>query len=912
MDWLLQLVSRRAGWVVLGITLLTALALAGIVDLRTGSLHLPIDPSTDRLLPSSSDERLFYDQVLRLFGNEEVLVVAFSAGDIFTPDHLRRIQRLTNRLGQIPGVARVLSISNATNIHGANNDIEVGPFFDSVPEASDELERLRAEVLGNPVYRNTLVSRDASTAIVLVYLSHDSKHEAGVGEIDQSITTVANEERGDGTIWISGNPHIKAVLSDTLLRSLARTVPLAFLVVGLVSLISLRSILGLIVPLGTILIALVWTLGLIGWWHGSLNLVTTSVPPLVITLGFAYVMHVVAEYYHAAHPQTSGPQIGRIGFVQGVLREVALPVAVNGVTTSLGFLALTLSPVAAIREFGLYSVVGILCSVVLCLTLVPAVLALLPLPKPIGKTESVPPLDRLADRLAAFDVRRRGPILAATVLVLVACVVGMTRIRVGTQYVADFDPKSPVRQDFEAINAKFGGANPFFVVVQADYPDAIVEPANLRTIESFQRWLEQQPEIGSTTSIVDFLELVNRGMHNNDPAYLAVPDTLRLAKQLLLAAGSKETSSLVDGRYETANVQARTSVSDSFAMASLIERIQHRAAKLAGNLRARVTGNVAVLDRALNDIARAQLQSLGLAIVTIYFAFALMLTSFRMGIIALIPNLVPIAVFYGILGFTGITLNLSTSVIACIALGIAVDVTIHYFARFNREARRLASERAATTSSLRAVIRPITFARLGICLGFLILMTAELQSQRVVGALAATTLAVGWVFDVTIGPSLCSRIKLVTLWDVLTLNLGAEPERTIPLFDGLSARQARIFVLMATLSEVPAGTRLFSEGDKGPDMYAVIEGRLVASLTRGDSRVRFAELARGDLVGEVAVFAGNRTADVDVVEDARLLRFSESDLDRIAQRYPRIGVKIFRNLNRVLAGRVANTTAAIG
>lgn len=911
MDSLLRFVSTRARWVLLGIVFLTGFALLGIVDIRTRSVRLPIDSSTDRLLPSTSEDRVFYDQTRRLFGSEEVLVVAFSAEDTFTSDHLRRIQRLTDRIGKIMGVARVLSLANATNLRGGDDGIEVGPFFRSVPEKPDELEHLRTEVLANPIYRNTLVSRDGSTALLLIYLRDDSGRGLAVGEIDRQIATVANEERGDAQIWITGNPHVKAVLSETLLRSLGRTIPLAFAVVGLVSLISLRSVLGLVLPLSTIVIALVWTLGLIGWLHGSLNLVTTSVPPLVITLGFAYVMHVVAEYYHSAHQPAGHEPAERIGLVQSTLREVSLPVAVNGLTTSLGFLALALSPVTAIREFGLYSVIGILFSVILCLSFVPATLALLRPPKPMREVLRMRPLDRLAERMAAFDVNRRWLIVGVTAVVLAVCAFGMTRIRVGTEYISDFDSTSAVRRDFEAINAKFGGANPLSVVIRSQAGDAFVDPANLRAVEELQRWLEKQPEVGSTTSIVDFLELVNQGMHDNDPAYFTVPETVRLAKQLLLAAGSKEISSLVDGQYQTANVLVRTNVSNSFGMASLTKRIEKRSAELPGSLKARVTGNVVVLDRTLNEIARGQLQSLGSAIVTIYFAFAVMLTSWRMGLIALIPNLVPIAVFYGILGFSGITLNLSTSVIACIALGIAVDVTIHYFARFNRDARRLASERAATASSLRAVIRPITFARLGICLGFLILVTGELRSQREVGVLAAATLAVGWLFDLTIGPALCSRVKLVTLWDVLTLNLGAEPQRTIPLFEGLSVRQARIFVLMSTIELVSAGTRLFSEGDKGLDMYTVIEGRLVASLKRGNSRIRFAELSRGDLVGEVALFSGSRTADVEVVQDARLLRFREADVERIARRYPRIGVKIFRNLNRILAARVANTTAAI-
>jgi hypothetical protein len=289
----------------------------------------------------------------------------------------------------------------------------------------------------------------------------------------------------------------------------------------------------------------------------------------------------------------------------------------------------------------------------------------------------------------------------------------------------------------------------------------------------------------------------------------------------------------------------------------------------------------------------------------------LLLTSFRVGLYALIPNLLPIAIYYGVLGLLDVPLNLSTSLIGAITLGIAVDDTVHYFARFALEARRLGDEGRATASTLRAVIRPVTATTLGLCLGFLALTLSDLRYQVQFGLLSAFTMAVGWALELTLSPAICSRIRLVTLWDVLRLDLGPEPHRSIPLLAGLSPRQARIFALMSRIVSVPAGGRLFAEGERGSELFVVIEGELVASTARGAGRVEFSRMRRGDVVGEVALFSEARTADVDVASDARLLRFGDADLERLGRRWPRIAAQVNRNLNRVLASRVVSTAQAL-
>jgi CRP-like cAMP-binding protein len=240
-------------------------------------------------------------------------------------------------------------------------------------------------------------------------------------------------------------------------------------------------------------------------------------------------------------------------------------------------------------------------------------------------------------------------------------------------------------------------------------------------------------------------------------------------------------------------------------------------------------------------------------------------------------------------------------------LGIAVDDTIHYFARFIREARRRLDEQRAAVSALKSVGRPVTYTSLALCLGFLVLNASELRTMAELGSLAAFALAFAWGTDFVLTPALCGRL-LATLWDLLTIDLGRDPQNSIPLFQGLSARQARIVALMASVWRVPAGHRLFETGEPGDALYVVIDGRLRVSLSRGGQSLELATYTRGGVCGEVGLFHEDRTADVEALEDARLLRLTESCFDELGRRYPRIAAVVFRNLNETLAARMAGAT----
>jgi predicted RND superfamily exporter protein len=895
-------------WIVLlGVTLLTVFLVSRLVDFETGEAQLRLDSSVDRLLPQGDEDQAFYKEVRRVFGSDETILIALVDDEAFTPENLAVVMRLTDRIKRLDGIHHVVSLSTALNIRDVDGDLEIEPFLMEVPESEAELERIRREALDNPIYAGNLVSYSGRALVLLVYFLDLTEEQ--FAEVDREILEIVDEERANAVLHVTGAPHIKVATANILVSDLSLMLPMIFGLVAVVAGIAFRTIRGALIPVTGIAIAILWTLGLLAWLGQSLNLVTLIVPPLVLTIGFAYVIHILTAYNEALRGEASGED-GEESAASEALNEVALPVVLTALTTIAGFLAMALSPIGAIREVGLFSALGVAATAVVSLTFAPALLEILPDSKRVtGSDDSA--FDAIAERVGLFSVVHRRGIIFVTTTVTVIAILAIGLIEVNNALISDFPRSHPVRADFETINEELGGSNPLYVVIEADYAGAFKEPAVLAKVQELQEWLAAQPEIGGSTSLVDYLMLLNRGFHGNDPDYLVIPKNKRLATQLLFFGGSDEIESFADSRYQRINVLVRSNVIDSGALLDLVRRIEARVEELPDFMRATVTGNTVLVARTIDDIAAGQAVSLGLAFVLIYAILAALFTSFRMGLIALVPNVIPVAVYFGAIGLSDVDLNSMNGLVACIVLGIAVDDTIHYLVRFNVEARRMADAKRGAVEALRNVGRPVTYTTVALALGFLIFTTAEMNNWVEFGALGALTLVVAWLVDVTFLPALVSGLRIVTLWDVLTLDLGEDAHLAIPMFRGLSPRQARIAALTARIEEYPPGQRLFSAGDKGQVMYVVIDGELEASLERGRERAVFTRMRRGDVVGEVALFNGERTADVDTVSDVRLMRLTEADLERIRTRSPRIAAILLQNLGRTLADRVASTVSTL-
>jgi predicted RND superfamily exporter protein len=505
-------------------------------------------------------------------------------------------------------------------------------------------------------------------------------------------------------------------------------------------------------------------------------------------------------------------------------------------------------------------------------------------------------------------VDHRRQVIAVSLAVFVFGLLGASQIEPGAKYIRDLPQGNPIRDDFDLISETFGGANNFEIVIEGAGEDAVLLPSVLRAVDVFQRWLNAQPEIGGTTSLVDYVKRLHQAFTTGEPADFRVPENFNLVKQLLIIGAPEEVDKYANLDYSKLIIRVRTPVDDVAELNRLIKRIELQISLLPTGVEGSLHGNAVRLTRTVTKLTSGQVLSFGLAVLAIYLVIAAVFASWRMGFRAMLPNLLPIAAYYGMIGVAGISLSPTMALLSCIVLGVAVDDTLFYLVRFNRAARGLANEERAAKVALNDVIGPVTLTTVALCLCFLTMTTSEFETQFMFAILAATTLVIAWLTDLTLTPAIGARSSIVTLFDVVSVDLGTAPQLTIPLFKDMTARQAKLFALMSRIVEVPAGECFIRTGDPAGDIYVVIEGTGYAWFDRKGEEVKLADFKRGNTFGEASTFIKHRTANVSAESAMRLLAFDPKTLDRIRLRYPRIAALVFRNLSAIQAARLDRTT----
>ena len=365
------LVTRYAHQLVIGIILLTGLAILQLVDISSGKIKLQIDPSVERLLAPDNEAYQFYQSTRRIFGSDETILLLLQTDNVFSKAHMDVNLRLTRRLEKIDGVVRVVSLANALTIRGSEFGIDIESYADMTPLTPEALQIFRSQILSNPMYAGSLVTESGNVTAILISLA-DTPGYNFLNQIDHDVREVIANQAGDHQIWLTGSPVLNLATTNVLLQDLIRIPAIVVLVMAVVLLLCFRRLSGVLVPLSTAAISVICTLAVVVKLGYTLNIVTVLVPTMLMIISLSYSIHVVTEFLEltkqADHNQRT---------TADALRNVFLPVVFTGLTTAIGFLSLTLSPLAAIKEFGVLSVIGILLAMLATLTWTPAILTVL-------------------------------------------------------------------------------------------------------------------------------------------------------------------------------------------------------------------------------------------------------------------------------------------------------------------------------------------------------------------------------------------------------------------------------------------------------------------------------------------------------------------------------------------------------
>jgi predicted RND superfamily exporter protein len=610
-----------------------------------------------------------------------------------------------------------------------------------LPKTEADLEELRHLVQLDRIAPRTLVSVDERAfAINIVLEPGAERHYDGIlADVRSRIETE--------TAWVSGVPVFRMEADSRTRQELLTFVPLTVILVGLLLFLIFRSTRAVVIPLATAGVGCWATAGMMGATGVPITIATVLLPSILLALGCAYSMHLL----NAGAGHTGAD-------LEDALRPVALPVALSGLTTAVGFIAISSVRIDAIRDIGTYGALGVLVVLASTLTAVPALLKVMPVPARTHRLRTW--LEEVAPPAISQLVGKRGAQLGAIWLIaLVGMGVGIGRISIDTDVIRWFPKQDPIRLAYEEIRTRLSGISPMNVVIDAEDGATVSSEAAIRAIDRLVRDLEATAQVGRAISIADPLRQIHGGF-TEDPTN-PIPSGDSLIEQYLLLLDAKPyTRDLITGDRTSANVMMRIDDNGSDALLRVRDRVDELWSQYGfegGS--ARTTGIMYEFARAEDEIARGQLLGLAIAFTAIGVILLAIFGDLKIAVIALIPNAIPIGMAFGLMGLVGVPLDAGTVILGSLALGVAVDDTIHLTDGFVR-ARAFGDEpEKAVLRSLTRVLPPLAYTTLAVALGFAVLAVSDFTLTRNLGILTSGVMLLCLAADLLLLPVLLIRVS---------------------------------------------------------------------------------------------------------------------------------------------------------
>ncbi|MBW2508650.1 MAG: MMPL family transporter [Deltaproteobacteria bacterium] len=720
------------------------------------------------------------------FESDEVGYIVYRApGGAWDLESMRRIEQLTRTLEQeVPFVKEVTSLSNVEFMEGAPpDDILVYDLLADFPESQDALYLIRDKVMKKPLYLGGLVSDDSTLGGVIIEMNRSSVDTVDQLRLDpdggdslgnlypqvsyRAIEAVlARPEYAAFEFFHTGDVALNATYNIVFIEDdLPLLTGLAILVIALSLALVFRRPLGVIGPFMVIVFAMAISLAVIGLLGWQIDFMFGLMPTLLITVGVAVAVHILSEF--DIYRRKSGD---RRDAIRRSLYLVGPPCLLTSLTTAAGFLSLSLSPVKTVAHLAIYSSAGVLAAFAASVTILVAFLAF----GRDGTTEKAKRrLQAQAERaarfgaalrsVASFVIRRRTSILVAWAAVFVVSAWGVTMLTVDSNFLLEFSEDIPVRRTTQFVDDNMSGNYSIVYVFDSGEPDGIKNPAVLREIERVQREAEKHPLVNKTYSIVDMMKDINQSFHNGDPAYYTIPESRELIAQYLLVyemSGGEELRDYVTMDYARTSLELRCKMKETSLLRGIVEDIDaHLDDEPLQASTVSVTGIGALWLKFVEYITASQIQGALIALTVVSLMMIVVFRSVKIGLLSMIPNIAPVVLIVGFMGWAGIYLDYYRLLIAPVAIGIAVDDTIHLMTRYHYEFSKSQNYEKALYDSMTGVGRALFTTSVILVVGFMVNVFSVMDGQKSFGILLSSVIAVALVADFLLMPALILWLK---------------------------------------------------------------------------------------------------------------------------------------------------------
>jgi hydrophobe/amphiphile efflux-3 (HAE3) family protein len=758
--------------------------------------HLEFDTSNEGFLRPDDPILSVYNTFRQAFGRDDMVVLAVHSDNIFSFEFLQRLKKLHDQLeSEIENINDITSMVNARLTRGQGDVLLVDDLLAHFPETEEELEELRARVMSNPLYLNQLISDNGLyTTIVIESSVYSGSQEidllAGFDEqppsdptaIDDGPAFITDEENSRfvtavydiGTaydsesfsVYIAGSPVVMHTIKQFMKADVQKFMKLAIIVIGICLFAMFRRVSGVVLPLLVVAFSVASTVGLMALLGVAFKLPTTILPSFLLAVGVGASVHVLSLTYQKLRGGADRNQAIKAAFAHS-----GLAICMTSLTTAAGLASFSFAGVAPIADLGIFSSIGVMLSLAYTLTLLPALLSLIPLAEKHGSPATgESKTDRLLIFLADFSIDHYRSVLVAAAVIGSIALFGAAQVRFSHQVLNWLPEGLKVRQSTEVIDRELKGSVVLEVILDTGkenglYDREVLVSIDRLTSEIVDDYQDQQVFVGKSVSVTTILKEIHQALHGNDPDYYKIADNPRLIPQEFLLfenSGSDDLQDVIDSRFQTARITLKVPWEDALLYRPFITDIQNRfeaeftTLTLEGGeqMSVTVTGIMAIFGRIITAAIFSAAQSYGIALAVITVLMILLIGDLKLGFISMIPNLMPIFCVVGFMGLASVQFDLFTMLIASIAIGLAVDDTIHFMYNFKKYYEQTDDVREAVHRTLQTAGRAMLTTSVVLSIGFFIFTMASMTNLLNFGLLTGVAILLALLADLVLAPAL--------------------------------------------------------------------------------------------------------------------------------------------------------------
>jgi predicted RND superfamily exporter protein len=892
---LLLLFTRRP-WIWLGLLLAASMLAAS----QIGKLQVRISPN--EMLVIGDPQRAYYEEVKATFGEVRVVLLILEDPQPLAMDKLVVLDQVVKALAALPFVARTESLFNVPHVKSVDGYLDKEPYLAELPDTPQAAQELADQAVNNNLIRNVLISPGGQAMAVAIVLA-DAQQPRDDAQITAAIDIAVAPLRGVyEKAYPIGFAQVRSEIAERIMAEQADLMPLAVGALLLALFLLLRQLLDIVTPLLTAGISILWTFGLMGWLGIPINVVTSTVPILLIVVGSTEDIHLLAEFRHAQRRgDDTTVAIGHMA------RKMGRTVLLTFVTTYAGFLSVGLSGIEVLSQFGLIASTGLLFNFIVTIIFIPAALSLAGRWQLNGRSRLFE--DRMFRWAAVYwrliDSRRRYAFALLALCTSIAAT-GIPRLQVNHNPIDSLGEASPVAENIDRLNQRFAGLESVSVVLESGIQDTFLHSRYLDELVKVQRFIQGMDESMSVTSFADYLALLNNAFQERDDA--GVPTTNDEIAELMLFLDHDRVSSYVTEDYSQTRILVRHNIAATERLKSMSRELRDFLdEQLDPGLSARIAGDSMLTLSATNSMIFGQLQSVLLILGLFVLIVSLLFTDLRVGLLAALPNIFPVIMLFGVMGYADIPLNIGTTMAAAIAIGIAVDDTLHFMLRYNQELRTSKSQTLAMQNTIYEEALPVVSTSVALSFGFLVFALSDFGPVAQFGLLSALVISTALLADFVITPLAISSLRLVTLWDLLSPRVRQQIIPQSPLFRGMRRWQIRKFVLSSTLLEFKPGEYVYRQNDASNALFLVMKGVVEITVPSRDPNTKdpvVDEFGSGQIFGDVALLADERRkTNAVALTDTTIMALTREAINNVTHFHPFVASKLFLNLARDVSCR---------